>query len=145
MKWENVRFVISSNTGLVFKASKLTKIRKIFAHYPSSKVQVEISTYIQVATYFLTLSPNDAKYPMEFCTVWDTSWMACNRSLIVFFSSLSLSSSSSSSLPISYSCSADWCDDPVIHLNSQFLWINKVIKKSVRHNMDNFHLLEHEQ
>lgn len=47
--------------------------------------------------------------------------MVCNRSLMVFFSSLSLSSSSSSSLPYSNSLSADWADEPVIHRTNQFL------------------------
>lgn len=87
-------------------------------------------------TNFLTCSPSDAKCPMVFCTLCDTSWIVCRRSLIDFFS-WSLSSSSSSSLANSYSLSFDWADVPVIQRINQFLkWkyfgVNYVIYESLK-------------
>lgn len=76
---------------------------------------------VRSGTYFLTLSPREARNPIVFWTVWDTSWIACSLSLIVFFSSSFLSSSSSSSLPRSGSSFIVWTDDPVIHCTNQFL------------------------
>lgn len=72
--------------------------------------------------YFFTLSPKDARKPIVFWTVCETSCIACSLSLIVFFSSSFLSSSSSSSLPRSNSSCIVGTELPVIHRTNQFLW-----------------------
>lgn len=131
---EKLKVLEQTQTGRVRKGSPRIKadcLNWYLTLRPSSPPQ---------CTYFLTLSPSDARKPIVFWTVCDTSWIAWSLSLIVFFSSSFLSSSSSSSLPMSRSSFTVWTDAPVIHFTNQFLKRRKSISSRSRRSYDNIYL-----